>query len=236
MHHWLSTPAGQHLLAWEQGQCDAAVADVFGFHALQLGLTALDGLRANRMPHRWLAGDVWTDEPVTPTPALYADSTALPFAAASLDLLVLPHTLDLSHDPHASLREVERVLVPEGRVLIFGFNPTSLWGLGHALGRRLPEVGDFIGHWRLRDWLRLLGFEVTQHTLGCYRPDLASPVWFDRLHWLESTGARVWPFLGSVYCVQATKRVHGMRLMAPGWKTARARRARPVASASRDMR
>ena len=236
MHHWLGTPAGQHLLAWEQGQCDAIVADVFGFHALQLGLTALDGLRANRMPHRWRAADVWPEDAAVPGAAMYADSTALPLAAASLDLLVLPHTLDLSHDPHASLREVERVLVPEGRVLIFGFNPTILWGLGHALGRRLPEVGDFIGHRRLRDWLRLLGFEVTLQTLGCYRPDLASPAWFARLAWLESVGPRAWPFLGSVYCVQAIKRVHGMRLLAPTWKTARARRARTVASASRDMR
>ena len=28
-----------------------------------------------------------------------------------------------------ALREVERVLVPEGRVVIFGLNPMSLWGL-----------------------------------------------------------------------------------------------------------
>ena len=52
---WLKTPAGQYLLAWEQRHLDQAVADLFGFHALQLGLPQLDALRANRMPHRWLA-------------------------------------------------------------------------------------------------------------------------------------------------------------------------------------
>ena len=52
---WLKTPAGEYLLAWEQRHLDQAVADLFGFHALQLGLPELDALRANRMPHRWLA-------------------------------------------------------------------------------------------------------------------------------------------------------------------------------------
>jgi SAM-dependent methyltransferase len=236
---WLATPAGRHLLAWAQARCDAALADVFGFHALQLGLPQLDALRANRMPHRWLADEVCPSHAGGRVSgahvALHADSTALPFPEASLDLLVLPHTLDMSPDPHASLREVQRVLVPEGRVVIFGLNPTSLWGLGHALGRGLPEVGDMIGHWRLRDWLRLLGFEVASLELGCYRPDLTSERWFERLAWLERAGPRWWPILGSVYCVQAVKRVHGMRLLSPAWKGARTRRARAVSTASREM-
>ena len=57
MAEWLETPPGRYLLAWEQAQLDRSVADVFGFHALQLGLPELDALRDNRMPHRWLATD-----------------------------------------------------------------------------------------------------------------------------------------------------------------------------------
>lgn len=235
LHDWLTRPAGQHLLAWEQAQCDRVLADVFGFHALQLGLSALDALRANRMPHRWRAGDVWPEPVEAPDIQLYADSTALPFPSNSLDLLVLPHTLDWSADPHATLREAERVLVPEGRLLVFGFNPTSLWGLGHAFGRSLPEVSDLIGHWRLRDWLRLLGFEVTALQLACHRPDLASARWFERLAWMDRVGPRVWPFFGSVYGVQATKRVQGMRLLSPAWTTPRVRRGRAATPALKEM-
>ena len=224
------------MLTWEQSECNRLLADVFGYHAIQLGLPQLDALRSNRMPQRWLAGDIWP-EPASMNPlALYADSVALPFPAASLDLLVLPHTLDVCSDPHAALREAERVLVPEGRVLILGFNPTSLWGMGHALGRRIPEVADMIGHWRLRDWLRLLGFETNSVAFGCYRPDLSSATWFDRLAWLERAGTHAWPILGSVYAVWATKRVHGMRLLSPAWKTPRARRAKAVSAASREMK
>lgn len=233
---WLRVPAGQHLLAWEQAQCDRLLPDVFGYHALQLGLPQLDALRANRMPQRWVSTDVWLDAASAHNVAMYADPIALPFAPASLDLLVLPHTLDWCADPHAALREVERVLVPEGRVLMFGFNPTSLWGAGHAMGRSLPEVSDLIGHWRMRDWLRLLGFEVTELRMGCYRPDLSSTRWFDRLAWLEKTGSRWWPIFGSVYCIWATKRVHGMRLLSPAWKHSRAKRARAVSTASKEMK
>ena len=103
---------------------DRIVADLFGFHALQLGLSALEGLRSNRMPHRWTAlTGLGKGQAV-----MVLDSTALPFPEQSLDLVLLPHTLELSPDPHATLREVERVLVPEGRVVICGLNPASLWG------------------------------------------------------------------------------------------------------------
>jgi SAM-dependent methyltransferase len=72
--------------------------------------------------------------------ALHCDFDALPFPNQSLDLVLLPHTLELARDPHDTLREVERVLVPEGRVVIVGFNPASLWGLRQQrahLDRRL---------------------------------------------------------------------------------------------------
>ena len=77
----------------------------------------------------------------TPRAALYCDFDALPFPDHSLDLVVLPHALELSRDPHLTLREVERVLVPEGRVMILGFNPASLWGLRQRFGRARRAVG-----------------------------------------------------------------------------------------------
>jgi SAM-dependent methyltransferase len=233
LRSWLQTPPGEVLLAWEQQRMDEAVADVFGYHALQLGLPELDALAANRMPHRWLArgdsGLVPASEPRDTEPrtgALNCEFDALPFPNNSLDLVVLPHTLELARDPHETLREVERVLVPEGRVVITGLNPVSLWGLrqraGHlkrglGLARQqplfLPAPGEFIGYWRLRDWLRLLSFEVEAGQFGCWRPPLKSAVWLDRFGWMEELGDRWWPVLGAVYQVVAVKRVRGMRLV-----------------------
>ncbi|WP_439898050.1 class I SAM-dependent methyltransferase [Aquabacterium humicola] len=239
MAQWLKSPPGRYLLGWEQVQLDRHVSDLFGFHALQLGLPQLDGLRANRMPHRWVASDsLYMPEPYELPPvdesistlaphaglALHCDYDALPFPSQSLDLVVLPHALELARDAHDTLREVERVLVPEGRVVVTGFNPASLWGArqryghlrrGMGLGGKLflPRAGDFIGYWRLRDWLRLLGFEVERGRFGCWRPPFGSQRWLDRGGWMERAGERWWPVLGALYCVVAVKRVRGMRLV-----------------------
>lgn len=175
--------------------------------------------------------------------ALLTHSAALPFPANSLDLIVLPHTLELSPDPHATLREVERVLLPEGRVVISGLNPASLWGLRQRrakLSRRLgfgelylPQEGEFIGHWRLRDWLRLLSFEVESAQFGCYRPALGSARWLGHFAWMDSAGSRWWPIFGAVYFLVATKRVRGMRLLEPAWKARPTRSPAPAVVANR---
>ena len=243
MGEWFATPAGRYMLAWEQQRLDLAVADIVGCHALQLGLPPLDALRANRMPHRWLAADhVWSgSDPVVGATAvrLQCDFDALPFPAGSLDLVVMPHTLELARDPHRALAEVERVLMPEGRLVITGMNPSSLWGLRQRAGRVrrglgvqkqtglfLPEVGDFIGYRRLRDWLRLLSFEVERGRFGCYRPALHNERWFERFAWMDDTGDRWWPVFGAVYFLLAVKRVRGMRLIG----LARPERGKPTAA------
>jgi SAM-dependent methyltransferase len=224
---WLQTAPGRHLLQWESERLDAAVADIFGFHALQLGMPELSGLRANRMPHRWLGLEQHeADEAqASPAVALLCDFDALPFESSSLDLVLLPHTLEFAPDPHHTLREVERVLRPEGRLVITGLNPASAWGLrqnlGHLVGRLplrdrppyLPSVGEFIGYWRLRDWLRLLSFEVEAADFGLYAPPLRSEKWLRRWDWIEPIGRHWWPVLGAVYFIVAVKRVHGMRLV-----------------------
>ena len=139
---------------------------------------------------------------------------------------MLPHTLERARDPHQVLREVERVLLPEGRVVIVGFNPASLWGLRQRFGhvrrffaprRRgalfLPGEGEILAYRRLRDWLRLLSFEVEAGRFGCYRAPVRSQKWLDRLAWMEHSGERWWPLFGAVYFVVAVKRVRGMRLV-----------------------
>lgn len=256
---WLQTPAGRYLLSWEQAQLDRGVSDIFGFHALQLGLPQLDALRANRMPNRWtvldshgelLASENAPTSTFAAKPTLVQPSTAqlrcefdaLPFDAQSIDLVVLPHTLEFARDPHLALREVDRVLRPEGRVAILGFNPTSLWRLrqhaGHLRRRMalnptrplyLPNKNEFIGYRRLRDWLRLLSFEVEAGRFGCYRPPFDSEQWLSRFEWMEAAGDRWWPVFGAAYFLVAVKRVRGMRLVGLIRKPHAAPKAAPAA-------
>ncbi len=226
---FLHSPPGKYALAWELQHLNSCVADLFGYHALQLGMPEIDALRDNRMPLRFCASDRLLDA------KLYANNgqhtqvavinryEELPFATASIDLVVMPHILEFAQEPHQVLREVDRVLVPEGHLVISGFNPGSLWGLRQAASRLgaanyLPQVGQFIALPRIKDWLKLLSFEVNRGRFGCYAPWARSDKWLARWKFMEKAGDRWWPFLGAVYMVTAVKRVRGMRLIGPAWK------------------
>jgi SAM-dependent methyltransferase len=245
----LGSPVAQRVLAWEQAQADALLADVFGYHALQMGWPALHSLRSNRMPHRWMVGtefeppcaaDVFASG-TSPEFDVCFDSRAWPWGADSLDLVVLPHALERSADPHACLREVERVLIPEGQVLITGLNPMSFWGWQYkrqAHGKTPDATGfesGLIGYRRLRDWLRLLGFEVQVSRFAGWTPALASERWMRKLDALDVLGQRWWPILGGVYLIFATKRVPGGRLLdGRRWRAVRSPAAAAVPLARSD--
>lgn len=228
LHMWLETPLGGYVMDWEADRYDRVVADIFGYNAVQLGIPERDFLRANRMPFRCRAG--------VGEVHVQADYSALPFAANSLDLVVLPHVLEFAAQPHQVLREVERVLVADGQVVITGFNPYSLFGLrrlaaGECLG--YPWHGQYLSQRRLKDWLTLLSFEMHRSDAGCYIPGVEQEKWIERLRLLDRAGRRWWPFMGGVYMVQAIKRVHGMRLIMPRWdRKAGARSLAPLVQKS----
>ena len=213
--NWLVNPPGVLVAQWESVQMAQLVADVFGYHAVQLGMPVLPGLAENRMPSRWQV--LGPTEFGLGAEALRCDFTALPFDESSIDLAVLPHTLEWCGEATACLREVERVLRPEGRLVVTGFNPNSLWALRQHTGRALrllkrhgaaqtplflPDGGEFVGLKRLRDWLRVLNFEVETVRFG-----LHGGAGFGRL------GAKLWPNWGAVYLLSAVKRVPGPLLM-----------------------
>jgi len=212
LNDWFVTPQGKHLLDCEQALFDHSVADIFGFNALQLGLAEHDFLRASRMPLRSVVGNEAGVQ-------VRLNMDELPFACSSLDLMLLPHVLEFNAHPHQILREVERVLRPEGNVIISGFNPRSLWGARRALGSQMnfPWRGDFIALSRLKDWLALLGFEVVTGRFACYAPPFTNPNWVNCFNFMEPAGDRWWAVWGGVYFLQATKHVPGMNLIKPVW-------------------
>ena len=222
---WFSTPLGRYVLEREQAWFDRTVADIFGFHAIQLGLPQHPLLAQSRIAARWT---------VDPDPAaqIRADPRWLPFAENSLDLIVLPHAVEFSEDPHSLLREVYRATRSEGQILISGFNPFSLFGARRYFGRSQvpPWNGSFIALYRLKDWLALLGFEVTGGGLDCYVPPVTSEP--RRFGFFERAGDRWWPIGGGIYYLRATKRVLGMRIITPAWE----RRKNGLATAPRQAR
>ena len=228
---WLQTPLGQYLLTRERAYIDKTVTDIFGYNAVQIGLPEFDLLHANRMPLR-----ARVDR--TSGASLRADGAELPIVSASVDLVLLPHVLEFSDNPHQILREVERVLVPDGHLVVTCFNPMSLWGVRRAFSERdaYPWNGRFINLMRLKDWLALLGFEMAGGAMGCYVPPCSNQKWLDRFQFMESAGDRWWPFSGAVTFLHAIKRVRGMRVITPRWpRTARSKHLATVPQKQEDQ-
>lgn len=217
---WFATPLGQYLLESELKYVDNAVADVFGYNALQLGLTGHDFLRASRIPFKCRIAPAGAVE-------LRADFYDLPIESNSVDLLLLPHALEFSVHPHQILREVQRVLMPKGHAVITCFNPWSLWGLRRLFSHTqnaYPWCGKFITLSRLKDWLSLLELEVDSGRMGFYRPPCVQDKWLQRFHFMEAAGDRWWPIAGGVYFLRVVKHVRGMRVILPQWREQLARR------------
>jgi hypothetical protein len=117
----------------------------------------------------------------------------------------------------------------------------SLWGLRQqrtrwfkrwgATDQFVPEVSDWMAYWRLRDWLKLLSFQVESGGFGIYRPAVDKQVWLQRWSWMDRAGDRWWPILGAAYFLVAIKRVHGMRLLGATWRRPGAAAVRQTSTA-----
>src|SRR5689334_2412010 len=186
LQDWFETPLGQYLLDKERAYLDDVTPDIFGFHALQLGLSQVDLLRESRIAHRMRVDSL-------DHPDLFAKGHELPIATQSIDMVLLPHVIEFATEPHAVLREVDRVMMPEGRLVILGFNPWSLWGLRSALGpsrKDYPWNGHFMSLLRVKDWLAPPRLEGCAGGLLAGRPAVASPRGLRRLRLLGPAGGR----------------------------------------------
>jgi SAM-dependent methyltransferase len=211
---WLETPLGESVVAREAALLQDALADVFGFEMLQIGSWGAAGrlVAGARTQHRcWIAPDA------SGPAAIRAELHHLPIASASVEAVLLPHTLEYAANPHELLREVERVMVGEGNLLLCGFNPRGPWGLRHLAtrGRFPPTASRLMSESRVRDWLRLLGFEI----VGAQRYLFASQ-WAHLLpqrgrEWLEWQGPVIAPPLAGAYFLKARKRLHALTPIRP---------------------
>jgi SAM-dependent methyltransferase len=223
LEDWYASPLGLELAAQEHECLERMLRDLFGYYLLQVGLNAgfSEAIAASRIRQRILLPPAMC--PSALGLQIAARGEQLPVASDSVDAVFLPHALDFAADARQVLREVDRVLIPEGRVLIVGFNALSLWGLWGTLRRqgRVPWCGGFLTPYRVADWLSLLGFDVEMQETMMFRPPWRRALLRD-LSFLDSVGRRLWPVLGGVYAIRAVKRVSTLTPLRPSWKTRRA--------------
>jgi len=240
VRQWYSGELGQTLLQSEQSQLAKFLEQIFGYNLLQLGCLDADELiKQARTSYQYIfSSSQHRHECASHSISLFAQ---LAVQNQSIDAVILPHTLEFEANPHQILREVERILLAEGKLIILGFNPFSLWGLWHKyweIRQRvfstsktradknysktdnlpLPSYGRLISQKRLSDWLQLLGFDVEQVCEHFYRPPINRSGLLKKLQFMEQAGpfSRVLP--AGAYVLLATKRVSTLTPIKPKWK------------------
>lgn len=225
LEHWYTRANGQYLLQATRTAMQDLLDTSFGYHILQLGASGGHPLcEGSPINHR-----LYSAPRLGEGVGLVADAEELPLESDSVDAIIAHHCLEFAANPHQVLREIQRVLTPQGQLLVVGFNPFSLLGCKTALRGVLRDPlwsrHRPVSQHRLTDWLHLLGCEV----LECRRLYGLPPVGSGRLRRVVAAGDH-WsaqhnlPF-GGVYILHANKQVAGLHRPR---RPVRARRARLI--------
>ena len=217
---WYSSPAGQDLSNELTEKLEQLLPSLFGYYALQLGKihADIDLLQSSSIGQKIYMAESARQDSVIASPL------SLPFSHDALDLIVLPHTLDFSREPHQVLREVHRVLISEGHVVLIGFNPLSMMGvskLAFLRSKRVPWIGHFYTARRLKDWLSLLDFTVLDIQHIGLRPPIQSQNMQQRLGFLSKAERYGFKRFGNVQIFVAKKRVLTLTPRPQPWLTRR---------------
>lgn len=218
---WLEEGFGAEVLAAEQRLAAAKLPGLFGFHLMQLGISRRVSLYdTSVVRHRFRIASAMVGEGC----AAVALPESLPFEPDSIDVALVHHSLEYSHDPHQLLREAARVVVPHGHLVVIGFNPWSLFGLSSLPGRYLGHPiwrSRLLGARRVCDWLKLLDFAVEDVQYRVFAPPVNHAGLLGRFRALDRLAER-WPLPGgAVYMIHARKQqgaltpVRGLRWRAP---------------------
>ncbi len=232
---WFEALYGDYIVNAEAELLRQWLSQLFGYRMILLGTRLQIWDRCAQQGH--IRQRIWMNHSDT-ADQLPCDSltsmSALPVKSDSIDLVVLFHALDRAGDPRRLIREVERILIPEGRVIIFGFNPYSLFGVWRLLGRR-NSPDEMSGHLKvgcrqLNGWLSLLGMEIEEKKYFAFRPPLQKQSALDKVGFMEAAGQKLWPSSGGVYAIQAVKNVATLTPFRPSFQWYRRYPANGVAA------
>jgi SAM-dependent methyltransferase len=216
LQRWWQEALGSALLAAESELLTEALEDVFGWEFLQVGAwgNAQELLASSRTRHRTILAPA----KFAHGPDVLGRASALPIGSDSVDAVLLPHTLEFAADPYSIVREVDRVLVAEGQLIVMGFRPWSLWGLRASASRSgfPPGMRRVLSQGRVEDWLELLGYEVVARRRYLYASPWSHPSAGEAASILRR--GLVNPLPPGAYLLKARKRVYTLTPVRPRFR------------------
>ncbi|MFT5888358.1 MAG: SAM-dependent methyltransferase [Zhongshania sp.] len=205
LRRWFQTPVGRAVLQEERPLIANIISDASTAKYNLLNLSMVPELCPidNGVYHRQFCLGGIGHYGLSQVLDVVCDFEELPVANESQDVVVLHHLLEFVENPHKVLREVERVIVPYGKVVVCGINPYSLLAVRGIMGQ-LKQSPMWQNHrlsiHRISDWLSLLGFEVSAVEYAFHRLPINSPDFFMR----HRSAPKKWP-MGGVFVLSATK-------------------------------
>ncbi|MDG6772803.1 methyltransferase domain-containing protein [Thiomicrorhabdus sp. ZW0627] len=243
LKQWYRTSSGHQLYKQEHHLIQRAVTNLFGYFFVQLGCTAEhDWVKYSRVSNKLILDDQLDYDLVkkgcvdesssqndkTCVHWVKADLDYLPIAKESADVVMLPHTLETVQDPHYLLRQVDAMLVPEGHLVLTGFNPYACAIVKSRLSKenKMLREANLVRSGRLIEWLEVLGYDIEKveySTISCYAGTTKSDsvLGWRILERFEGYLNRIGLQFGNVYCIVARKRVDAPRMVGLSWQRAR---------------
>lgn len=228
---WQELPNGSTVLSAIEERLQPWWQKFFGYHLLKIGALSHD-VNTNESPikhqitccpnkrdtykNKAIEGDVGYQHT-----CIVGELDDLPLLEHSVDVCLLSHTLEFSLDPHHVVREANRVLIPNGYLIITGFNPFSLAGLNRAIpyrNKQTPWNEHFFSPMRVKDWLHLMGFEILSDE-RCLHSSLVGKISEHGMakYWRKFANTYL-TSLGSIYIIIAKKRVLPLTPIKPKWQ------------------
>lgn len=215
LNSWWESTLGQLVMQVEMDKLINVFPEVFGYHILMLGMVAqFRMIEYSVIPYQSVVNPFHKDDRYSKT--ITSRWESLPFANNSVDVIACPHTLDFSNDPMAVLHEAHRALIPEGRILLFGFNPFSLWGLNKLLRRKqaiLPWGCQFQPASKIRKELLHLGFDIIDQDYFLFQPPMKDIKIMEKLGFLNQLSHLGLKGLSGIYFIEAQKKVTGVKAL-----------------------
>lgn len=227
---WYQTPMGSRMAEDLAATLGRMADDAFGYHAVTVG-AVLPSLPRLRIRAQTQVASTLEELAQTALMAVQADFDYLPIETESADLVIALHVLESSTEPHEIMRELDRIIRPEGRVLIVGVNPVSfwhwqtVWQTTRRKREKKPRSGYLAGKhraaWRIVDWLRLLGYDVqgVEH-LGGVCPT-TRPRFYDKMASVRALSGKWLWFMQGFYVIDAVRRVSTPTAIRPAFRLPR---------------
>lgn len=220
-NQWLSQQfLGKCLLETEIQHFSRLLKRHFGKHALLLGVPhQYELLNATKIPCHSLVTPLICRE--QQKGYIEGEFREVPILTGSMDLVMLPHTLEFVDNPQQLLAEACRIIKPEGLIVISGFNPFSAWGLRKMMNgnkKHMPWGANFLPAQKVKSLLRLSDFAMEKHEAILFAPPLNHAGLHSKLHFLENMGRKFFPSLGGAYILIARAKVIPLTPIRLKWK------------------